>query len=125
MVEPQVNALTRSVQVRGVVDNAGHRIKPGMLLNVSLSTGVAEVTVVPEAALVSLGEKQFLFTVPEGSDKVARAEVKLGRRVGRWAEVTEGVARGVRIVTEGISVVSDGQRVVVGERLPAQEGKAE
>ena len=132
MIEPRVNAQSRSVQVRGVIENPDHRIKPGMLLNVSLSTSVEEVTVVPESALVSLGERQYLFAFPEKSDsvtnKVAKVEVKVGRRVGRWAEVTAGIERGAVIVTDGIGKVTHGQPVVMGTR-PArgvvQEDRAE
>jgi len=115
-IEPRVNPQTRSVQVRGVMENADHRIKPGMLLNVSLSTGKAEATVVPESALVSLGERQYLFTLPEGGDTIARAEVKIGRRMGKWAEITAGVERGTPFVTDGISKIGHGQQVIVGER---------
>ena len=124
-IEPRVNEQTRSVQARGVVENAGHRIRPGMLLDVSLSMGAAEATVVPESALVSLGERQYLFTLPEGSDTVARVEVKVGRRVGRWAEITSGVGRGTVIVTEGIGKISHGQQVTVTTREEAQEKAAQ
>jgi len=121
MIESRVNEQTRSVQVRGVMDNPDFRIRPGMFLKVLLSTGVAEATVVPEAALVSIGEKQFLFTLPEGGDKVARVEVKLGRRMGRWAEITSGVERGTLIVTEGISKITAGDQVIVGTRQEKEE----
>jgi len=125
VIEPRVNEQTRSVQVRGVMDNPDHRIKPGMLLSVSLITSVEEVTVVPETALVSLGERQYLFALPEGSDRVARMEVKVGRRVGRWAEVTSGIERGAVIVTSGIGKVTSGQRVVVGTRPVRSEAAAQ
>ena len=133
MIEPRVNEQTRSVQVRGVIDNPDRRIKPGMLLNVSLSTSVEEVTVVPESALVSLGERQYLFAFPEKSDSVtntvAKVEVKIGRRVNRWAEITAGIERGAVIVTDGIGKVTAGQKVVVGKgpgtKVAAQEDKPE
>ena len=128
MIEPRVNVLSRSAQVRGTLKNPDHRIRPGMLLNVSLSMGVEEVTVVPEMALVSLGERQYLFVLPEGSDRVTKVEVKIGRRVGRWAEVTSGIERGAVIVTDGISKITEGQQVKVEarpERRAAHEEKAE
>jgi membrane fusion protein (multidrug efflux system) len=128
LVEPRVNTQSRSVQVRGVMDNADRRIKPGMYLKVSLTTSVEEVLVVPEAALVSLGEKQYLFVIPEGSDRVVKTEVRVGRRVNRWAELTGGAGRGTVFVTDGIGKVTDGQQVTVEARPgkgAAREDKAE
>jgi len=133
MIEPRVNGVTRSVQVRGVMDNPGHRIKPGMFLRVLISTGKAEATVVPESALVSIGEKQYLFTLAEATNRVVRVEVKIGRRFNRWAEITSGIEQGATIVTEGIGKITSGLLVTVGERVAAQqrdaplpeEGKAE
>ena len=122
MIEPRVDTHTRSVQVRGVIDNADHRIKPGMLLSVSLSTSVEDVMVVPEKALVSLGERQYLFVLPEGSDKVTRVEIKVGRRVGRWAEVTSGIEKGTVFVSDGIGKITEGLPVSVG--VPPERGAA-
>jgi membrane fusion protein (multidrug efflux system) len=129
MIESRVNAQTRSVQVRGVMANPDYRIKPGMLLNVSLSTSAEEVTVVPESALVSLGERQYLFVLPEGpgggTNTVVKTEVKVGRRVDRWAEVTGGIERGATIVTDGIGKIADGQQVAVGSRMKGEASKGD
>ncbi len=120
-IDPRVDTITRSVRVRGVIPNEDHRLKPGMLLSVRLNLGARKAPVVPETALTVLGERQSVFVLSPDGKTVARAEVKTGKRSGRWVEITEGLAPGTRIVTEGVSKVSHGAAVSViaaGEAQP-------
>jgi len=112
-IESRVNTQTRSLQVRGIVENKDHRLKPGMLLTVSLETGAESTLVVPELSIMSLGERQYVFLVHPASNTVTRTEIKVGRRVGGWVEVIEGLTTNTLIVTEGIGKITDGQRVTL------------
>jgi membrane fusion protein (multidrug efflux system) len=78
---------------------------------------------VPEEAVVPLGDDFFVFTVADGRAK--RVRVKLGVRREAQVELLEGVSAGEQVVTAGIRVQRDGQPVrVIGSGPPAQVGGA-
>jgi len=114
-VDVRVSSQTRSVQVRGIIDNKDYRLKPGMLLTVQLDIGKSEALTAPESAILSLGEKQYVYVLGKDKKRVRRVEIKVGRRSGRFAEVTDGLSPGMFVVTDGSTKVSDTQPVVVEE----------
>lgn len=116
LVEPRVNTQTRSAQVRGVMDNADSRLRPGMLMTVTLNMGVEACLSVPEEALTSLGERQYVFLYSPEQQKVFRTAITIGRRAEGRVEVLSGLEIQARIVTEGVAKISDGQQVVAEER---------
>jgi multidrug efflux pump subunit AcrA (membrane-fusion protein) len=67
---------------------------------------------VPRAAVTTFAGVTKVFVVEDG---VARErEVALGVDLGDgWVEITQGVARGVAVVTSGLSRLADGSPVVV------------
>jgi len=112
-VDVRISSQTRSVQVRGMIENKDHRLKPGMLLTVQLDIGKSEALVVPESSILSLGEKQYVYVLGSDRKKVRQIEIKIGRRSGRLAEATEGLSAGMFVVTDGSSKVTDNQAVTV------------
>jgi membrane fusion protein (multidrug efflux system) len=116
MVDPRVQAQTRSAQVRGVIDNKEQRLRPGMLMTVKLNMGVEECQSLPEEALTSLGEKHYVFVYVAEQKKVFRKEVMVGRRTEGRVEVVSGLDAHAVVVTEGVAKIADGQQVTVEER---------
>jgi membrane fusion protein (multidrug efflux system) len=113
MVDPRVQSQTRSAQVRGVIDNKEQRLRPGMLMTVRLNMGVESCGSVPEEALTSLGEKQFVFVYKHDQKKVFRTEVLIGRRAKGRVEVLSGLDDKTLVVTEGVAKLADGMVVKV------------
>ncbi|MDR0867576.1 MAG: efflux RND transporter periplasmic adaptor subunit [Planctomycetota bacterium] len=114
MIAPRLHEATHSATARGVVPNGddGRRLYPGMLLIVKLALGVVEVVTAPEKAVLSVGERQFLFIYDDATGTVARREIKLGaRRDGRVA-VLSGAVAGEKFVADGVVKLSDGMKVV-------------
>ncbi|GHV23310.1 MexH family multidrug efflux RND transporter periplasmic adaptor subunit [Planctomycetales bacterium] len=111
MIAPRLHEATHSATARGVVPNGEKRLYPGMLLIVKLALGVVEVVTAPEKAVLSVGERQFLFIYDDATGTVARREIKLGaRRDGRVA-VLSGAVAGEKFVTDGVVKLSDGMKV--------------
>lgn len=106
----RIDEVTRSVQVRAVIDNSDRVLRPGMLLTVGLTLNERDTVVVPEAALVPSQGRQYVFVVDEESI-ARRVEVEVGRRRPGLAEIVSGVVPGQRVVTEGIAQVRPGQPV--------------
>lgn len=117
----RLNSVTRSVQVRGVIENPreGNKwlLHPGMLLVVNLNLGSYEAVVIPEKSILSLGEMQYIFLYAD-DNTVTRREVKLGTRKDGYAEIlNDGVKNplkaGDRYVIEGVAKLNDGSKVEV------------
>ena len=117
-VDSQVDANGRALQVLAKVDNSGALLKPGMFARPRVVFSVREgAVVVPEEALVPLGNKQLLFKVVDGAggQKVAqRLEAKVGLRLPGKVEIVEGVKAGDSLVTAGHA------RLLRGDNLPVR-----
>src|SRR5690606_8722031 len=99
-----------SVNVRGDFPNEDHALRPGMLLQVTLERPAREALLVPEIAIMQVGNAAYVFRV--GDDGVAqRADIRIGGRRDGLAEIIEGLASGERIVVYGAGKLRAGQRV--------------
>ena len=100
-VDTRLDARTRSATVRAVLPNPERKLRPGMLLKVTVDRGEQDVLQIPEEALVPLGDEQFVFRVDD--DQIARqVRVKIGRRQVGTVELLDGLAEADRVVVEGI-----------------------
>jgi membrane fusion protein (multidrug efflux system) len=109
-VDTRINPRTRAVTLRALVDNPDRLLRPGMLLSVELLHGRRQALMIPESALVPIGNQAFVYRVtPEL--RVERVSVRTGaRRPGR-IEIVEGLSAGQRVVVEGTQHVSAGAAV--------------
>jgi len=111
-VETTVDERTRTVLLRGRVENRGARLRPGMFARVTLELGTTDKAVlVPEQAIVPRGGRNFVFRVVDG--KAALTEVALGARSPGQVEIVKGVKPGEQVVTDGQIRLQDGVPVVV------------
>jgi membrane fusion protein (multidrug efflux system) len=108
-IDSRVDPATRAVTVRAVVPNHDAALKPGMFLTVSVAPDSRPSLVVPEESLVPEQARQFVYLLVDG--KVAKREVKLGRREPGFVEITDGLAVGDRVVVEGTLKLSDGAAI--------------
>jgi membrane fusion protein (multidrug efflux system) len=118
-INPRIDANGRSLELRARLSNADGRLRPGMFARVRVIVGErANALLVPEEAIVPLGDDFFVYTVVDG--KANRVRVKLGVRRDSQVELLEGVKAGDKVVTAGMRVQRDGQPVRIVERaVPA------
>lgn len=115
-ISTRVSQTTRSVEVRGVIANKDAKLRPGMLLVVTLELGSEQTVMIPEKAVLSLGEIQYVFILqPDGT--VSRKEIKPGIRYGGKVEVISGISTGSKIIVEGVSKLVDNSKVLLAEDL--------
>jgi membrane fusion protein (multidrug efflux system) len=88
-----------------------------MFARVQAQIGVRDKAVwIPEAAIVPRGQDSFVFRVAEG--RAALVKVRTGvRKVGE-VEITEGLAAGDLVVTEGNHKIGPGSPVSVMQGAP-------
>lgn len=120
-VEPVVDERTRTMLVRGRVQNKGLKLKPGMFVRVMVGLEKrANALTVPEQALWPQGQDMFVYRVVDG--KAALTKVSLGNRRPGQVEVTAGLSPGDVVVTEGQIKLRDGAPVMVMPDQPPTAG---
>jgi membrane fusion protein (multidrug efflux system) len=116
-IDAQLDANGRSVLVRARMPNGDGRLRGGMFARVRAVFDVRDkALVLPEEALVPLGNRQVVFKVTDGASggKVAqRADVKIGMRVPGRVEILEGVAAGDVVVIAGQARLMRGENLAV------------
>ncbi len=109
------DAITRTYDIKILVPNAGHKLLPGMVANVSLDLGSAASASQITLPIVSVQERsngqKFVWLVSDG--KATRRDVTVGSLQGNRIVITSGLKAGERVITEGYQKVSEGQRVVL------------
>ena len=109
MVENSVDSTTGMVTVRGVMDNAGETLWPGILVATKLTIRTENAVVLPTVAVQRSQSGNFVFVVKEGVAKVQ--PVKVERTFQGQSVVTEGLSGGEDVVVDGQLLLSDGTRV--------------
>ena len=98
---PQVDPDSRTRQARIVLDNPGGLLAPGMFAQVSFEPdGGDPVPLVPTDAVIGGGEQARVIVMgPEG--RFAPVAVGLGRSAGGLTEILSGLQGGERVVASG------------------------
>ncbi|HWH69693.1 MAG TPA: efflux RND transporter periplasmic adaptor subunit [Candidatus Sulfotelmatobacter sp.] len=95
-----IDPNTRTIKVRGVVDNASRQLKAEMFVSVNLPVAEHPGASVPAKAVFLSGEKHYVF-IEEQPGKFTRQEVQAGAEHQGQILVLAGVQPGQRVVTDG------------------------
>jgi membrane fusion protein (multidrug efflux system) len=118
-IDAQLDANGRSILVRGRMANTDGALRGGMFARVRAVFDVREAAlVVPEEALVPLGDRQLVFKVVDapgdtGGKVAQRSPVRIGMRVPGKVEILEGVDKGDTVVVAGQARLMRGEAVPV------------
>lgn len=113
-IDSRIDPLTRSILVRATIDNEDGRLRPGMLVRVTLLRSVDTTMVLPEKALIPIRDRQYVYVIDE-NNRAVQTEVTVGRRKPGVVEITSGITDGDRVVVEGIVRLRDGVPVNIQE----------
>ncbi len=111
----RVDPVSRAFPVRALLDNAERRLRPGMLINVVLELSENPGIVVPEGALIQVGNRSAVYVV-DAESRAQRVAVRLGRRMPGRVVLRDGIAEGDRVVVNGQLLLRPG--------VPVQEAGA-
>jgi RND family efflux transporter MFP subunit len=109
MVENTVDQTTGMVTVRGIMNNENETLWPGTLVATKLVIRNEDSVVVPTVAVQRSQDGNFVFLVKDGVAK--KQSVKVDRTVQGMSVISEGLAGGDTVVTDGQLLLSDGSRV--------------
>jgi len=103
---------TRTYAARIALDHPDDAVKLGMTASVGLpNAGNDPLTRLPLTALLDEQGKHYVWVIDPKSGKVGRKPVTVASIGADWVALASGVARGQQVVTAGVHLLRDGQRV--------------
>lgn len=110
-IDNEIDATTGTISFRGQFENKDVRLLAGTYVTVLLEAPNTETAlVVPQAAIQR--DQQGAFALAITSDKkVEQKYVELGQQIGTGFVVTNGLAEGDEVITEGLQKVRPGVEV--------------
>jgi len=105
------SSSSKGFTVKILVDNPDHLLKPGMFAEANPSTIDRAKLVVPKAAVISEGGKDYVWIIENGS--VSKKEVTKGIAGATKTEIKAGLSEGQEVVTSGMEKLQEGMKVTV------------
>jgi membrane fusion protein, heavy metal efflux system len=99
-IADSVDPQSRTVKVRGTVENKDRRLKAEMYVTAEVKTGLAPGMVVPAKAVYLRGDRNFVF-VETAPAAFTRKPVTLGTAFNGSQVVLKGVSAGEKVVVDG------------------------
>lgn len=113
-IEPQIDAATRSLVVRGLVPNPDRRLTPGSFANIELALAPTDDGIlIPSAALVPSLKGQSVWLVLNG--KATLRDVATGLRTEDNVQIIEGLRPGDTVLVSNLLRLRPGAAVQVLE----------
>ena len=98
-IYPDLDATTRSVRVRIVLDNSRNKLRPGMFATADLTENSRRVLAVPSESIIATGTRRVVI-IKEASG-YRPAEVVVGQEGDGKTEVLAGLSEGEDVVVSG------------------------
>jgi multidrug efflux pump subunit AcrA (membrane-fusion protein) len=109
-----IDPVSRSMEVRVVLDNPNGDLKSGSFVKGELVFYEKYSLVVPSEAVLDVDNKKVVYVVKEDKT-VEEREVKTGLRYKDYTEILSGVKQGEKVVYQGVEVLTNGMRVEIIE----------
>lgn len=118
-ISPDVDVVTRNIEVKAELGNAERLLKPGMFARISLVTEVREDSLtVPTESLVIAEDETYILVVDEQMT-AHKVSVRPGQITKEWTEILDAnLPPGVKVIVEGKYSAKDGSKVM--ESQPAE-----
>ena len=117
-INPDLNAVTRSVQLRATFENADQLLRPGMFVRAAVVLPQTQpLLAVPATAILSAPYGDAVYVIEEKTVNgatnltVQQKFVRTGRAHGDFISVVSGLNAGDRVVTAGLFKLRNGVSV--------------
>ena len=103
-VSSRINAETRSLLTRVIIQNENSELIPGSLLEIDVNYNERNSLGIPDTSMMVEGSKYFVYKVSE--DNIAnKTEIEIGIRNNGFIEIVSGLDEGEFVVAEGLKKV--------------------
>jgi len=122
-ISPTVDLVSRTMEIRVNVNNPGSKLKQGMFAKVRIITEQKNnIVKIPISAAVSRFGEQYVFVVAKDPEKpditiVKKRNIVPGIIIDGIMEIQEGLAADEEIVIRGQTLLDEGSRINVIERI--------
>ncbi|MCS4504193.1 efflux RND transporter periplasmic adaptor subunit [Arhodomonas aquaeolei] len=122
-----VDQGTGTVTLRAVFPNPDHELMPGMFVRARLSSGTKQDTLlVPQQGITHNRQGEATALVVNGEGKAEQRSVKVGRALGSFWVVEDGLSAGDRVIVSGLQKARPGQAVkAVAAEIPNRPGETD
>lgn len=104
-IDNRLDPATGTIRARAVLDNPEYRFTPGLFARIRLpGKGPFPTVLVDDKAVLTDQDRHYVYLIGK-SDTALRRDVKLGRTVDGLRIVSEGLAKGDRIVVHGVQKI--------------------
>ena len=119
-LDNQIDTNTGTVRIKALFANTDHELYPNQFVNVRMLVEILRgVVLIPNSAIQINSQSRFVFVVkPDGT--VERRTIKVSRSEGDKSAISDGLALGEIVVTDGLDRLQDGSRVTT--RTPVVVG---
>jgi RND family efflux transporter MFP subunit len=107
------NSLSRSYEVKALVNNADNALLPGMLCTLYLGDNETESAILVPTSVVQLDSSNHNFVWVVNGDKAERRNVELGQFSNDKVVIKSGLNEGDNLIVEGHQKVSDNMKVTI------------
>lgn len=114
-IAPQSDAATRTRRIRLTLSDVPDAFRLGTTVSLTLQEPKPATVMVPAAAILDKDGQASVWLVSSANTAVAKP-VTLGARRNDRVTVTEGLAKGDRLITAGVHSLADGQPITLLER---------
>ncbi len=118
-INPNLNATTRSVQLRAEFANADQALRPGMFVRAAVElAGEDQVLAIPSTAVLAAPYGDAVYLVETQATNgashltVQQKFIRTGRSVGDFISVESGLKAGDRVVSSGLFKLHNGDTVL-------------
>ncbi|MDF1643198.1 MAG: efflux RND transporter periplasmic adaptor subunit [Pseudomonadales bacterium] len=115
MISSQVDPVTRTLTVRALLANPNGALRPGLLMNISLSHNLRTALLIPEEAITQRDTRKFVMVINHAGDTATAEERQVfsGNRIPGEIEITKGLSPGDQVVVHGLMRVRSGSQVTI------------
>jgi membrane fusion protein (multidrug efflux system) len=132
---PQLDADTRNISIRAIVDNRERLLAPGMFADMQVrSRRQVPVLTLPETSIFYniYGQAVYILEKPEPSEndpepdfRLAARQVEVAYRSNGVAGISSGIEAGDRVVTSGQLKLYPNLRVAIVDDVPEYQSSAQ
>ena len=125
-IDPVIDPVNRVAKVRLEMSNPGAKLKPEMFATGIVKSNLDEFKnklVIPRSAVLWTGKRSIVYVKQPGDEPIFKIrEIELGPQLGNSYVVTNGLADGDEIVTEGAFSVDAAAQLEGEPSMMNQEG---
>jgi multidrug efflux system membrane fusion protein len=114
-IDNQIDPVTGTVKIKALFENQDHALFPNQFVNVRLLVEVKQGAVLIPAAAVQRSPQSTFVYVVKADQTVEVRPITLGPTEGDLTTVSDGLAAGETVVTDGVDKLQNGSQVAARE----------